>query len=223
MSTIACFYACITTAGLLLPLVALSILSVLLFVAFRMDNGFRPLLGAQMTMTAAISLSLASMTCYMSTWLWAYLGLLLVGSAILLALRMSANKRLRKDALGTFPALADLELEFGFPIVVLGTQRVRAVAHRGRVYLSMGLLELLDDDELRAVIAHEVYHLRKGPSRLVGHLLALTSLTFLRFEDDLAADAYAADVVGEDAIIRALENLGIQDRKKRSLNLHSGS
>lgn len=164
-------------------------------------------------------MSLASMDCYMSSWIWGYLGLVMLGTMLIAALRHRNHRRLIRDSLGSFPALSDLEREFGVAITVLDSQKVRAVAHKGTVYLSVGLLEKLDDEELRAVVAHEVYHLRRSPSRLVSLLLALTSLTFVRYRDEEAADAYAADVVGPDAIARALATLEIRDYVHESKSL----
>ncbi len=101
-------------------------------------------------------------------------------------------------------------------IVVLDAQRARAVAYKDTVYLSVGLLERLDDDQLRAVVAHEVYHLETRSPRMLSSFLALTSLTFLRFSDEREADAYAARMVGMEAIAGALETLSIRDRKERA-------
>ena len=74
----------------------------------------------------------------------------------------------------------------------------------------------VDDDQLRAVVAHEVYHLRHDHPRLLGHLLSLTSLTFLRYDDEHAADIYAAKVAGAEAMAGALDRLGIEDRDHRT-------
>jgi heat shock protein HtpX len=130
--------------------------------------------------------------------------------------RFVNHRQLKRSSLGSFPSMEDLEWEFGVSIVVLDTQRSRAIANRGRVYLSVGLIERLETDELRAVVAHEVYHLRTSPPRLLSFLLGLTSLTFLRYRDEGAADAYAASVAGPGAIIGALRHLDIKDAEERA-------
>jgi heat shock protein HtpX len=213
---LACFVACLKASGLLWPIAGLSLITGLLLVAHLRDRGYRPLLGAQFAITGGVSASLASMDCYMSSWVWAYLLLVAGGAAGLTAVRRINRTRLLRDSLGSFPALADLEGEFGVAITVLDTQRVRAVALGDRVFLSMGLLELLEGDELRAVVAHEVYHLRFSPSRVLSILLALTSLTFVRYDDEGAADAYAARVAGPHAIANAMERLHIKDARRRA-------
>lgn len=219
MNAIQCFYVCLSTAGLLVPIVLLTVVTVLLFVAFYMDRGFRPLLGAQLALTVAISVSLLSMECYMAWWVWAYLGLVLSLALLVAVVRAFNASRLERSAIGRSPTLSDLEDEFDVQIVVLDTQRVRAVAYRDRIYLSVGLLERLDDEQLRAVVAHEAYHLSSSPPRLLSFLLAITSLTFVRFNDEGSADAYAARITSVDAVISALTNLGIDGREGRTLEL----
>jgi len=216
MNVLQCFYVCLSAAGLVIPLLALTVITAGLFVAYRLDRGLKPLFGAQMAMTLLISTSLASMECYMSSWVWFYLGAVVAGAAVLGLLRTFDRMRLERGSLGRFAGLAAMEDEFGVEIVVLDTQRVRALAYRDAVYLSVGLLERLDDDQLRAVVAHEAYHLEALSPRMLSSLLALTSLTFLRYSDEAHADAHAARLVGEDALRGALERLEIVDRDERA-------
>jgi heat shock protein HtpX len=213
---IECFYACLSLAGLVGPIVLLSIITGLLFIAYIFDRGYKPLLGAQFGLTGAISVSLASMQCYMSSWVWGYMVLVIGGAVVLTAIRHLNRRRLLSESLGSFPSLSAMEKEFGVTIVVLDTQRVRAVALGGKVYLSVGILEMLEDVELRAVVAHEVFHLTRSPSRILSAILALTSLTFLRLSDEASADAYAARIAGAEAISRALQRLDIVDCDERT-------
>jgi Zn-dependent protease with chaperone function len=219
MNLIQCFYGCLVAAGLVVPLVVFTTVTAGLFVAHRARGGYGALVGAQLLMTVMISSSLATMDCYMSSWVWFYLGTVVSGAVAVGLLRTYSASRLRSSSLGRFTAMAELEEEFGVHVVVLDTQRVRALAYRDSVYLSMGLLETLDDDQLRAVVAHEVYHLETGPPRMLSAFLALTSLTFWRYSDEGEADAYAANRIGEDALVQALETLRIRDRAKRMARL----
>lgn len=221
MNGLECFYACLATAGLVLPLIVFTAITAGLFVAYKVDRGYKPLVGAQLMVTVMLSTSLGSMDCYMSTWVWFYLGAVIIGTVGIGLLRTYNRSRLANDALGRFDALVDLEEEFDVDIVVLDTQRARALAYKDTVYLSVGLLERLDDDQLRAVVAHEVYHLETRSPRMLSSFLALTSMTFLRYSDEREADAYAARVVGAEAIVGALETLGIRDRKQRAVNLRN--
>ena len=216
MNGLECFYVCLVAAGIVLPLIVLTAVTAGLFMAYRWGRGVKPLFGAQLMLTVMISSSLASMDCYMSTGVWVYLGAILGGVIVIGLLRTWNGSRLKSDSLGRFDALSDLEEEFHVDIVVLDAQRARALAYKDTVYLSVGLLERLDDDQLRAVVAHELYHLETRSPRMLSSFLALTSLTFLRYSDEGEADAYAARMVGMEAIAGALEALRIRDRKERA-------
>jgi heat shock protein HtpX len=216
MNGLECFYVCLAAAGIVFPIIVFTAISAGLFVAYKFERGYKTLVGAQMMVTVMISTSLASMDCYMATWVWFYLGAVIAGAVVIGMLRTFNRSRLESSSLGRFDALADLEDEFDVIIVVLDTQRVRALAYKDTVYLSVGLLERLDDDQLRAVVAHEVYHLETRPPRMLSWFLALTSLTFLRYSDEREADAYAAQLIGEEALAGALETLRIRDREERA-------
>ena len=221
MNGLECFYVCLAAAGLVFPIIVFTAITAGLFVAYKFEKGYKTLVGGQMMVTALVSTSLASMDCYMSTWVWFYLGGVIAGAVAIGLLRAYSRSRLESSSLGRFDALADLEVEFDVDIVVMDTQRVRALAYKDTVYLSVGLLERLDDDQLRAVVAHEVYHLATRSPRMLSSFLALTSLTFIRFSDEGEADAYAARLIGEEAIVSALETLEIRDRKKRAAALRN--
>jgi len=221
MNGLECFYVCLAAAGLVFPIIVFTAITAGLFMAYRFDKGYKTLVGAQMMVTVMVSTSLASMDCYMSTWVWFYLGAVIAGAVGIGLLRAYSRSRLESASLGRFDALADLEVEFDVDIVVLDTQRVKALAYRDTVYLSMGLLEMLDDDQLRAVVAHEVYHLETRSPRMLSSFLALTSLTFWRYSDEGEADAYAARLIGEEAIVGALETLEIRGRNKRAASLRN--
>jgi heat shock protein HtpX len=219
MNSLECFYICLVGAGLVFPIVVFTAITAGLFVAYRVEKGFKSLVGAQMMVTVMISTTLASMDCYMATWVWFYLAGVIAGAVAIGLLRTFNRSRLESDSLGRFNALADLEEEFDVFIVMLDTQRVRALAYKDTVYLSVGLMERLDDDQLRAVVAHEVYHLDTNPPRMLSWFLALTSLTFLRYSDEREADAYAARLIGHEALVGALETLEIKGRHKRTVGL----
>jgi heat shock protein HtpX len=80
----------------------------------------------------------------------------------------------------------------------------KAFASGNSIFLSMGLLELLDDDELRAVLAHEVWHLtHNSKTPLLRQLALMTFTPGCRRELEELADEFAARIVGREAVISA--------------------
>jgi len=154
------------------------------------------------------------MNCPMFQWIWAYVGVVLFGLLTLSFVRYFLTEN-GKTNHALSPYFSTLEAQFDVPIRVIDTQRIKAFAHRGAAYLSVGLLERLDRDEVMAVIAHEVFHVKHSPSKLVSSLAALGSLTFVPYSDEHLADQYAADIAGKDALARALRKLQIVGGEKR--------
>ena len=76
-------------------------------------------------------------------------------------------------------------------------------------------------DEVKAVVAHELYHLNHSPNKFLSSLLALASLTFRRFNDEHKADLYAVKTSGIKNLICALKKLQIKDAGKRIKKIYS--
>jgi hypothetical protein len=66
----------------------------------------------------------------------------------------------------------------------------------------MGMLELMDDLELKAILAHEVWHLRHNNNTPVLRQLSLMIFTKNRSEDELEllADTFAEEIISEKAV-----------------------
>jgi heat shock protein HtpX len=143
----------------------------------------------------------------MFQWIWIYSGSVSSGVLVLMLVRYWLAREVRKNTVPLSSYVLPLEKEFGIPVRVIDSQKMRAFVHGKAAYLSVGLLEHLNGDEVRAVMAHEVYHLKHSPDKLISSLLALSSLTFKPYDDEHLADKYAAKVAGEDNLARALEKL----------------
>ena len=81
------------------------------------------------------------------------------------------------------------------------------------------MIERLEKDEIKAVIAHEIYHLKYSPNKIISSLLTIASLTFYRYSDEFSADKYAAEITSKESLISALKKLDIKDSMKRINNL----
>lgn len=80
----------------------------------------------------------------------------------------------------------------------------RAFASGKSVFVSIGLLELLNKEELKAVLAHEAWHIRNN-SRMP-YLKQLALMTFSspkESELEYMADCFAAEIAGSEALSSA--------------------
>ena len=80
----------------------------------------------------------------------------------------------------------------------------RAFASGKSIFISIGLLEILDDDELKAVLAHEAWHIRHNSGMPFMKQLAL--MAFSSSADpklECMADRFAAQIAGSEALLSA--------------------
>ncbi len=80
----------------------------------------------------------------------------------------------------------------------------KAFAAGRSIFISIGLLEILDDNELKSVLAHEAWHIRHNSgmpfiSRLA--MMAFSSTTEPLLEEQ--ADRFAAEIAGRKALFSA--------------------
>ncbi|MCZ7400807.1 MAG: M48 family metalloprotease [Candidatus Methanoperedens sp.] len=84
----------------------------------------------------------------------------------------------------------------------------RAFASGRSIFISIGLLEMLDDDELKAVLAHEAWHIRHNsgmPFMKQLALMAFSSSTDPELE--CMADRFAAKIAGSEALSSARDKV----------------
>jgi len=84
----------------------------------------------------------------------------------------------------------------------------KAFAAGRSIFVSVGLLEVLDDNELKAVLAHEAWHIRNN-----SRTPFLKQLSFMTFSyqsesglEDMA-DSFAASIAGSEALASARDKL----------------
>lgn len=210
-----CYISCLIESSFLIPIIMIIGFTSIFIYNFINNRNFESLLISQTLISILITISLISMTCNMFNWLWIYLGIILIGSLLIFIIKVLLDKDIDENIINSLSFIYDLEGEFGVPIKIIDTQRIRAFHYRKKIYLSVGLLERLEKEEIKAVIAHEVYHLKYSPNKIISSLLAISSLTFKRYTDEKFADQYAVNVTGKTNFINALNKLNIKDRKKR--------
>jgi len=221
MEAVQCFIDCIVIANLVIPVIILVGIAAICLIFFIIKRRYELLLGAQFIMSIIIIINLLSMNCYMHSWIWIYLGIILTGSIIIVLIKYLIDTYINNKNVGSISYLSDIENEFNVQINVIDSPIIRAFVFLKRIYISMGLIERLEKDEIKAVIAHEVYHLKYSPNKIISSLLALASFSFYRYSDEFSADKYAANVTSKESLINALKKLDIKDSEKRIKNLSS--
>lgn len=77
----------------------------------------------------------------------------------------------------------------------------QAFACRRSIFLSIGLLELLSDEELKAVLAHESWHIiHNSKTHWLKQLSIMTFLPIARSDIEVMADRFAANIAGQEAL-----------------------
>jgi heat shock protein HtpX len=215
MENVQCFIDCIINANLVIPVIFLLLLVGILLFLFILNKRYELLLGAQFVTSVIIGINLLFMNCYMHFWVWIYLGVILTGSIIIVLVKYLIDAYINNKTVGPTAYLSDIEEEFDVQINVIDSPLVRAFVFLKNIYISIGLLERLEKDEIRAVIAHEVYHLKYSPNKITSSLLAIASLSFYRYSDEYSADRYAVKMTSKESLINALKKLDIKDAEKR--------
>ena len=211
---IQCYLQCIISSGWLYPIMLAFAITLGFLVIFHAYRNVWHLFGAQASFTSVILSNLLVMTCPMFVWFWIYVGVVFAGVLLLSLGAFLLRSQLEKTV--PVPAsLAELDTEFGVPVEVLDTSRVLAFVHGRKIYLSVGLLERLDEDEVRAVVAHEAYHAKSGSGGLLGRISSLTSLVIPRWTDERSADRFAARTAGAHNLGSALRKLEMRHWEKR--------
>jgi heat shock protein HtpX len=68
------------------------------------------------------------------------------------------------------------------------------------VFLTAGILELMSEEKLKAVIAHEAFHVKQNRFPMI---YAFRLLTFIPFRFERLADSYAEKIAGREVLIEA--------------------
>jgi heat shock protein HtpX len=80
----------------------------------------------------------------------------------------------------------------------------RAFASGKSIFVSIGLLEMLDDDELKAVLAHEAWHIRHNSGMPFMKQLALMAFSSSADPElECMADRFAERIAGSEALLSA--------------------
>lgn len=165
---------------------------------------------AQVAVLLAISATFYLMNCSYMLTIYLYLGYAAISTVLIFGV-LRYYDRIMLRRLDAKPAETVLEWVQEF-VDALTSARVyyfdsaipRAFAAGKSIFVSIGLLELLNTEELKAVLAHEAWHIRNN-SR-TPYLKQLAFMTFSSHKEselEDMADSFAAGIAGVEALSSA--------------------
>lgn len=165
---------------------------------------------AQATGLFAVSLTYYLMNCSDMLSLYLYFAYVIISSVLIFG-TLRYYDRILVKRLKARPAENILKWTQEF-VDMLTSARVyyfdsavpKAFAAGRSVFISIGLLELLTDDELRAVLAHEAWHIKynsRMPFLKQVAMMAFSSSS--ESELEFKADLFAVEIAGNDALSSA--------------------
>lgn len=217
---IGCYITCITGSGLL-PLIRVQIFLALLFFTFYL-KARKPVIrissfiAAQLFMLFAIGTVVSAMQCSQMLTIEIYTAYIILSTVFIILLPKIYYRVLIKRYRAQ-PIKDIMDWPQTFVNTLTGEAKVyyydsaipRAFASGKSIFISMGMLELMDDLELKAILAHEVWHLRHNNKTPLLRQLSLMTFTKNRSEDELEllADTFAEEIVSENAVKSARTKL----------------
>ena len=206
MNTVECTFFCLTTSPLFLPSVFL-VTGFLLSLTgyFLIRNSISKLRFYWFANILALTnapILYFSMSCSMSLFLKIYFGYAVVAFLILVAVPVGYKHYLKK----VYGFERDMELEklVGMEkVFVLNTSLPKAFTLGRDVFVSIGMIDLLEENELKAVLAHEKFHVMENKTPFLNRLKYLTFLPISQNKIEIMADEYAERMAGKEALISA--------------------
>ncbi len=206
MNTVECTVYCVANSPLFLPSVFV-ISGFLLSVAgyFLVKNSIERLRFYWFANILALinaPILYFSMNCSMGSFLKIYFGYATI-AFLILVLAPPAYRYHLKRTYG-FQRDEDLEKLIGIErVYLLNTSLPKAFTLGRDIFVSMGMIDLLEEDELKAVLAHEKFHVMENRTPFLSRLKYLTFLPLSQDRIEIMADEYAEGIAGKDALNRA--------------------
>jgi len=216
LGEINCFGTCLKLSA---PLVAFFIVIsiALLATSLMLRNPKQRLttfVSAQVAVLLAIAATFYLMECSEMLTYYLYLGYVIISTVLIFGVTRYYDRILVKR-LDAKPAVSIIKWAQEFVdsltqarLYYFDSAVPRAFAAGRSIFVSIGLLELLDRDELKAVLAHESWHIRNNSK--TPYLRQLALMTFSPPKDselESMADCFAAEVAGFAALSSARDKV----------------
>lgn len=215
-----CYIACITGSDVL-PLIGVQVFLALLLFTFYLKARtpairISSIIAAQIFMLSVIGTIVSAMQCSRMLTIEIYAAYVVISSLVILFLPRIYYRILIKRY-GAQPITDILDWPQNFVNSLTEKAKVyyydsavpRAFISGESIFLSMGMLELMDNIELEAILAHEVWHLRHNSKTPFLRQLSIITFTKNRSESELEllADNFAAKIVSRNAVESARSKL----------------
>lgn len=92
-------------------------------------------------------------------------------------------------------------------LYIFGSAVPRAFTINKDVFISAGMVDLLNFDELKAIIAHEAFHVNQNRYPLINNFKILTFIILPETKLETSADLYAEGIVGKRLLNSAKEKV----------------
>jgi hypothetical protein len=217
---IQCYVTCITGSGLLV-LIGVQVFLALLFFMFYL-KARKPLLrifsliAAQLFMLFVICTTFFAMRCSQMLTIEIYIAYVILSTLVVIPLPKKYYRILiKRYKARTLTDIIDWPQTFvntltkDAKVYYYDSAIPRAFISGKVIFLSMGILELMEDLELKAILAHEVWHLRHNNEMPVLRQLSFMTFTKNRSKDELEilADTFAGEIVDMSAVESARAKL----------------
>lgn len=209
-----CYITCIQSSPYRWAILSLIALAVFLFIAYlfisKPENRIRIFATGQVLIISSVWLSFSTMTCNSMFSINVYLLYTLLTLGVMFMLPRMFDRYLI-GRLNALPISGLMDWTQHFVDQLVTNTRVfyfdsavpRAFAAGKSIFISVGMLELLNSDELKAVLAHESWHIMHNHK--THWLKQLSLMTFTRIntvqpEIEQMADNFASNIVGPQAL-----------------------
>ncbi len=211
LNEINCYGACLTFSApfiALLVVISIALLSASLMLK-RPNQKLITFVSAQIAGFLSIAVTFYLMDCgYMLT-LYLYLGYTIISTALIFGV-LRYYDRIMVRRLKAKPARGIIEWAQEFvdglvqaKLYYFDSAIPRAFASGRSIFVSIGLLELLNDGELKAVLAHEAWHIYNNSRTPYSKQIALMTFSSCESELEHMADCFAAEIAGRGALLSA--------------------
>ncbi len=206
MNTVECTFFCLTTSPLFLPsafILTGFVLSLTGYFLVRNSIGkLRFYWFANILALVNAPILYFSMKCSMSLFLKIYFGYAII-AFLFLGIAPMAYRYYLKRIYG-FQRDKELEDMVGVKrVYILNTSLPKAFTLGRDIFVSAGMIDLLEENELKAVLAHEKFHVIENRTPFLNRMKYLTFLPLSQDRIEIMADEYAERIAGKNALISA--------------------